>query len=123
MTNLEFIEELIKNQKETIELMKNMIAESTKYPSIKKLNEENLKCVEEQLAHLQHIKTDLEAWEETKKYLTLNEGFLPFYESTYEYITLNNDCIDESNSEEEGISISKIKKALEVDYDDFKFNR
>lgn len=63
---------------------------------------------------LQQIKSELEAWYETKKYLVLNEKTLAFYDSTFEYITLKNDCIDESNSEEEGISIISIKKALEV---------
>lgn len=97
MTNLEFIKKEIEKLEQCLMIVKANGA--LKY----------------KLKYFKQIKTDLEAWEETKKYLTLNEGFVPFYESTYEYITLKNDCIDESNCEEEGISILKIKKALEVD--------
>ena len=74
--------------------------------------EQNIKYLENKLSIWEQIKTELEAWEESKKYFILNEGYVDFYGSTYEYITLKNDCIDESNSEEEGISIIKIKKAL-----------
>lgn len=67
MSNLEFIEILIEENKKEIEIIKNMIVEDDKYPSIKKLNEENLKSIEELLAHLQQTKTILEAWEELNK--------------------------------------------------------
>lgn len=71
------------------------------------LNEYKIKC-------LQQIKCELEAWEELKKYIIIKEGHNVYFDSTYEYIELENGCIDESNSEEEGVSIISIKKALEV---------
>ena len=61
---------------------------------------------------LNQIKNILEAWEETQKYLILNEGYYPLYDSFFEYLTLKNDCIDESNSEEEGVSLTIIKKGM-----------
>lgn len=65
------------------------------------------------LTILQQIKLELEAWEEIKKYLVLNEGCI-YEDSYYEYLTLQNDCIDETESEEQGVSLEIIKKALEV---------
>ena len=116
MNSLEFVEsrikffgEKIKEEEQEFKIMK------TEDKHIIHYYKNHIDILKEKKEIYEQIKTVLEAWEETKKYLVLNEGFLPFYESTYEYITLKNDCIDESNSEEEGISISKIKKALEVE--------
>ena len=115
MTKLEFIDKYIELLKTKIESSKESarIYYANDDYEFGKMEEENRVGYEEELEMFQQIKQDLEAWEESKKYFILNEGCVPFYESTYEYITLKNDCIDESNSEEEGISIIKIKKALE----------
>lgn len=69
---------------------------------------------EKRLKYLQQIKTELEAWEEMKKYIIIKVGHNVYFDSTFEYIELENGCIDESYSEEEGVSIISIKKALEV---------
>lgn len=115
---IEFVKEIIKNTKRSIEENKRLKAyyltqETDKHGAIMSV-EQNIKYLENKLSVWEQIKAELEAWEESKKYFILNEGYVPIYESTYEYITLKNDCIDESNSEEEGVSIIKIKKALEV---------
>ena len=102
---IEFIEKEIEKLKDLLEL-DDVLCLTT---------DDDYKFLYNRLKMFQQIKAELEAWEESKKYFILNEGCVPFYESTYEYITLKNDCIDESNSEEEGISIIKIKKALEVE--------
>ena len=112
MTKLELINKFIKETEVTLDFLKNY------KPTSVHSTEQKIKRYEhhkKNLELLNQIKNEVEAWEESKKYFILNEGFVPFYESTYEYITLKNDCIDESNSEEEGISIIKIKKALEVE--------
>lgn len=117
MNNLDFINNLIKHNE----------AQLAKYPLSGKLLDPNYKHKEadiiykhnkyytEQLQTLYKIKTELEAWKEIKKYINLKESRVALYDSIYEYIELENDCIDESNSEEEGISIMIIKKALEVE--------
>lgn len=116
---IEFVGENIKDIKINIEGYKRLktyylLQENYEDCVIMSL-EQNIKYLENKLSIWEQIKTELEAWEESKKYFILNEGYVPFHESTYEYITLKNDCIDESNSEEEGISIIKIKKALEIE--------
>lgn len=113
MNSLEWINGQIEECKQSIQQSEIRIDEDKKYPSFVKCHKERIEELKQILKVLEQIKTELEAWEESKKYFILNEGCVPFYESTYEYITLKNDCIDESNSEEEGISIIKIKKALE----------
>lgn len=110
MTNLEFIEVLIKEDKEVIELMKKMIAEydnDDKFPSIMKLNEENLKCVEEQLAQLQQIKTDLEAWEVVKPNV-VEENII----TDREIKVIKVKCTVYPKGESNG-KYEKLKKALE----------
>ena len=115
MNSLEFIKQNIFECKNHIEHLKIKIIEDEKYTTLAKYHKERIEELKTILNHLQQIKAELEAWEESKKYFILNEGYVSFHESTYEYITLKNDCIDESNSEEEGISIIKIKKALEIE--------
>ncbi len=115
MNSLEFIKQNIFEFKNHIADLEIKIAEDKRYSTLAKYHKERIEELKTILNHLQQIKTELEAWEESKKYFILNEGYVAFYGSTYEYITLKNDCIDESNSEEEGISIIKIKKAMEVE--------
>lgn len=110
---IEFVERKIKNEKNLLKKLKNIKTISNKYEL--KINESLTKNAEENIEYLQQIKTILEAWEEIKKYIIIKEGHDVFYDCTYEYIELKNGCIDESNSEEEGVSISSIKKALEVE--------
>ena len=40
------------------------------------------------LQYLHQIKSELEAWKETKKYIILKEGRVPLYDSIFEYIEL-----------------------------------
>lgn len=115
MTSLEWVNAQIKECKKTIDDLKNRIIEDSKYPSLVNEHNEQIRIVNDVMKNFENIKIELEAWKETQKYLILNEKHIPFYESTYEYLTLKNDCIDESNSTEEGISLTIIKKALEIE--------
>lgn len=104
MNSLEFINEEIKHLKFILE----------QDDVLQSFTDKDYKKLKDILQTLQQIKTELEAWKETKKYIILKEGRVALYDSIFEYIELENGCIDESNSEEEGISIMVIKKALEV---------
>lgn len=112
---IEFIEKEINICNQNIDFQMQLVFESQTNQFKKRYHENEALKLTKKLQLLKQVKSELEAWEESKKYFILNEGCVPFYESTYEYITLKNDCIDESNSEEEGISIIKLKKALEVE--------
>ena len=74
MTNLEYTEKAIKVLKKDIDFMKKVVDESNKFPTIKKIHEENLKCMEKQLQTVQQIKAKLEAWEVVKKKITILRG-------------------------------------------------
>lgn len=113
MNSLEFIEKEIEDRKENI---KHWEKQLECYPN----SDVFTRCVNmcnEQLQILEQIKTELEAWEELKKYIVLMEEQYPLYDTTYEYIELENGCIDESNTDEEGKSIMIIKRALEINYE------
>lgn len=110
MTNLELIEILIEENKKEIELIKNMIAEDEKYPSIKKVNEENLKSMEELLADLQQVKTDLEAWEVVKSGITQKLQITGKYRD--KVVEINHRIYVEGTEQYE-----KLKKALEEKYE------
>lgn len=100
--SVEFIEKEINHLKIVLSCM---IGKEAKENIANKLNQ------------FQQIKTELEAWEEIKKYIVLMEEQYPLYDTTYEYIELENGCIDESNTDEEGKSIMIIKRALEINYE------
>lgn len=109
MTSLEFIEKEIEY---CISLIEKIGSECETDSLDEDLYFRYLEQLEQKLNQLRQIKTELEAWEEIKKYLVLDTSC--YYEDCYyEYLTLKNEYIDESNSEEEGISLTIIKKALE----------
>lgn len=71
MTSLEYIEKVIENMQSILEHTKTMLKplKNKINDDLKKHYEREKKDVEEQIAHLQQIKTKLEAWEAVEKHL------------------------------------------------------
>lgn len=110
MNSLGFIEREIESCKHEIQINKIRIENQFD----KTFYENRAEVINEKLQTLQQIKSELEAWEAVKEYLVVEESRVD-EDSYVDCIVLKDDCIHPLHSDLEGIHVSIIKEALEVE--------